>query len=131
MPAESDFAVGFGEPDTFTGSYVAGTVTHRAVNDWAAAYPPAPSVGIEAHSRPDAPGWSSAATAIHSMRRMEKPVLLFLEAGGSAPLVLDFEHNVFMWNQSLDMLPSSPTSVAVSTRPVLPGDRPICPLPGP
>jgi hypothetical protein len=112
VPAESDYAVGFGEPDT-------------------AFFPPAPTVGIAAHNRPDAPGWSSAATAIHSVRKLDAPVLLFLEAAQQPPIVLDFTHNVFVWNRPLACLPTEPSFVGVYTQPVLEGDLPICPLPGP
>jgi hypothetical protein len=126
MPAESDYAVGFGVPDTIAGIY-----GQSSVSQYEAFYPSASAVGIDAHNRPDAPGWSSAATAVHSMRRMEKPVLLFLEAVGHSPLVLDFRHNVYLWNQPLDRLPADPESVVVYTKPVNPGDPAICPLPGP
>lgn len=121
MSAESDFAVGFGEPDTLTG----------ALGVSEALYPPSPTVGIAAHNRPDAPGWSSAATAIHSVRKLDAPVLLYLQVPSFTPLVLDFTHNVYVWDRPVEVLPIEPSHVGVSTQPVRDGDAPICLLPGP
>ena len=121
MSAESDFAVGFGEPDTLTGRL-----------GYSATYsPPSPKVGIAAHNRPDAPGWSSAATAIHAMRKLDTPVLLFLEVPELPTLILDFTHNVYVWDRPLQTLPVEPLHVGVYTQPVNDGDAPICLLPGP
>jgi len=121
MSAESDFAVGFGEPDTIP----------VALGISEGYRPPSATVGIAAHNRPDAPGWSSAATAIHSMRKLEKPVLLFLEVPELSPLILDFTHNVYVWDRPLYTLPIEPLHVGVYTQPVQDGDAPICLLPGP
>ena len=121
MSAESDFAVGFGAPDTET--VALGTSEPH--------YPPSPTVGIAAHNRPDAPGWSSAATAIHSVRKLDAAVLLYLDVPSFTPLVLDFTHNVYVWDRPLEVLPIEPSHVGVHTQPVRDGDAPICLLPGP
>ena len=108
MSAESDYAVGFGEPDTNTD----------------------PVISIATHSRPDAPGWSSAATAVHAARRMAASILMFLEAPGLSPIVIDFDRNIYAWDLPLHDVPAEPAHVDVQTRPIPVGEPLLAELAG-
>jgi hypothetical protein len=85
---------------------------------------------VPPHDHPDAPGWSSAATAIHAVGLAEVPMLLVLEARGHGPIVIDFRHTAFAWEVPLDCFPVEPESVGVQTHPVRPGDPALFELPG-
>jgi hypothetical protein len=120
MSAESHALVRFGDPDT--------TTADSAVH--ALGWPNEPrgyetKASAASHDRPDAPGWSSAATAVHSMGKMPTPVLLVLMATGQPPLIVDFGQRVFSWALSLDRFPRDPDRVQVQTEALLAGASPV------
>lgn len=72
---------------------------------------------LSPQSLPTVIGWASAATAIHSVRRIPTPVLLRLDVVGHGSIAVDFRHHAFHWETPLERFPEDPGAVLVETHP--------------
>lgn len=86
----------------------------------AAATVAAPQPGASRHAAAPqlAPGWGPAAIAINSFRRIENPLVLFLQPQGHGTIVIDLMAHEFNWTTPLSAFPADPGVVAVGTQPV-------------
>lgn len=91
-----------------------------------------PAVGPnDVGNLPSNAGWAATAIAIHSIRQMPTPMILRLELADFAqPIVVDFIHHAFDWDQPMSRFPLAPKGVRVETQPTFPGAPPVFALPG-
>ena len=79
----------------------------------------------EPRDRPEAAGWKSVATAIHSLRLSSTPTLLTVAfADRPHPLWIDFSTLQYFWELPLADMPSEPGALTVYSQPIEPGDPP-------
>lgn len=69
---------------------------------------------------PSSPGWGAAATAIHSIQQIPRPILVTLSPAGSPAVVIDLRHQEYAWAAALEDFPVHPADVAVGTYPIEP-----------
>lgn len=72
---------------------------------------------------PGADGWAGAATAIHALRQIPRPILISLTPRGFSSIAIDPRTNEFVWDVPLAEFPVDPGSVTVGTYPIE-GDAP-------
>lgn len=77
--------------------------------------PPPPAPGSD--------GWAGAATAIHAIRQIPRPILISLTPKGYSSIAIDPRSNEYVWNVPLAEFPTDPGSVLVGTYPIE-GDAP-------
>ncbi|MEQ1735223.1 MAG: hypothetical protein ABL886_02180 [Rhodoglobus sp.] len=54
--------------------------------------------------------------AVHSVRQIERPVLVALRVPEHAPIWIDLRSNTYVWDAELEMLPLEPEMVQLRTR---------------
>ncbi len=74
--------------------------------------------------RPDALGWRSIATAIHSIRQLPMPMLLTVATSECEPIWIDFGAGRYYWERPLASMPESPGTVKVYSQPIEAGKPP-------
>lgn len=102
-------------PPAFTGQIppVAGPA------DGPAPAPTLPSSPARHATPPSLPaGWGPAATAINSFRRIENPLVLFLQPQGHGTIIIDLMAHEYSWTTPLSQFPDHPGVVAVGTQPI-------------
>lgn len=72
---------------------------------------------------PSSPGWSSAATAIHGIQQIAKPMLVSLSPAGHGSIAIDLRAQEYVWSTPLDEFPANPSDVVIGTYPIA-GDAP-------
>lgn len=65
---------------------------------------------------PTASGWAAGGMAVHSIRRLETTMLLWLQPEGHGAIVIDFRHHAYVWDTPIAEFPHDPASVAVGTQ---------------
>lgn len=68
--------------------------------------------------------------AVHSIRRLDTSMLLYLQPAGHDELVMDFRHHAYSWTTPLEEFPSDPGTVTVGTQQIGLTVPPPFPLPG-
>lgn len=71
---------------------------------------------------PSSPGWGAAATAIHGIQQIPRPILISLSPLGHPPLAIDLRAHHYVWSTPLEEFPAAPADVVVGTYPVDPED---------
>jgi hypothetical protein len=72
---------------------------------------------------PGSDGWAGAATAIHALRQIPRPILISLTPRGHRAIAIDPRTNVYVWDVPLTEFPADPGSVVIGTYPIE-GDAP-------
>ena len=72
---------------------------------------------------PLSPGWATAATAIHGIQQIAKPILLSLTPAGFGTIAVDLRSQEYVWQHGIEDFPAAPADVAISTYPIE-GDAP-------
>ncbi|MDH6181477.1 hypothetical protein M2152_001659 [Microbacteriaceae bacterium SG_E_30_P1] len=72
---------------------------------------------------PTSPGWAGAATAIHGLQQIARPMLMSLSPADFGTIAIDLRHQEYVWSVPLDQFPAEPSDVAVATYPIA-GDDP-------
>lgn len=72
---------------------------------------------------PGSDGWAGAATAIHALRQIPRPILVSLTPAGHRAIAIDPRTNEYVWDVPLAEFPTTPGSVVVGTYPIE-GDAP-------
>lgn len=67
---------------------------------------------------PTSPGWSAAATALHGIQQIPRPILVSLSPAGFPSIAIDFRHQEYIWATPLDEFPVHPADVAIGTYPI-------------
>ncbi len=65
---------------------------------------------------PFASGWSGAATAVHAIRQIPRPILVSLIPTGHGPMVIDFRDHTYLWNTPIEQFPVEPERVDMVTQ---------------
>lgn len=67
---------------------------------------------------PGSDGWAGAATAIHAIRQIPRPILMSLTPEGYRSIAIDPRTNEYVWDVPLSEFPARPASVVVGTYPI-------------
>ncbi|MDZ4044640.1 MAG: hypothetical protein U1E32_02530 [Rhodoglobus sp.] len=78
--------------------------------------------GTPAPAPPSSPGWAAAATAIHGIQQIPRPILISLAPAGHPPLAIDLRDHQYVWATPLDQFPAAPADVVLGTYPLDPED---------
>lgn len=69
---------------------------------------------------PSSPGWGAAATAIHSIQQIPRPILVSLSPRGFPSIAIDLRHQEYVWAAPLEEFPEHPDDVIIGTYPIEP-----------
>jgi hypothetical protein len=75
-------------------------------------------------------GWTHAAIAVHSVLRLDTPVILRMHIEMHGPLLIDFRHNAFSWSTPLEIFPVDAVHTGIETEPTTADAPPVFELPG-
>ncbi len=67
---------------------------------------------------PSSPGWGTAATAIHGLQQIARPVLMSITPDGHGSIAIDLRHQAYVWSTPLSEFPTDPADVILGTYPI-------------